>query len=163
MKLGLFPTQTALSFTKPTLHPRPLNSVVDSLKCIFFSPEILTRGSSSHIFLKLLTICLHLTYIFYWFSCTGTILSYFTKNNYISNPLQSAYRKHHSTESALLKVHNDIIISMDKGEVTALTLLDLSDAFDTIDHATITERLSELKTLFQMKSHSHLELHRALC
>ena len=53
------------------------------------------------------------------------------KNNHLCNPLQSAYRKHHSTKSALLKVHNDIIISMDKGEVTALTLLDLSAAFDT--------------------------------
>ena len=58
------------------------------------------------------------------------------KNNHLSNSLQSAYRKHHSTESALLKVHNDIIISMDKGEVTALTLLDVSAAFDTIDYAT---------------------------
>ena len=65
------------------------------------------------------------------------------KNNHLSNPLQSAYRKHHSTESALLKVHNDIIISMDKGEVTALTLLDLSAAFDTIDHTTLTDRLSD--------------------
>ena len=65
------------------------------------------------------------------------------KNNHLSNPLQSAYRKHHSTESALLKVHNDIIISMDKGEVTAITLLDLSAAFDTIDHATLTDRLSD--------------------
>ena len=65
------------------------------------------------------------------------------KNNHLSNPLQSAYRKHHSTESALLKVHNDINISMDKGEVTALTLLDLSAAFDTIDHATLTDRLSD--------------------
>ena len=65
------------------------------------------------------------------------------KNNHLCNPLQSAYRKHHSTESALLKVHNDIIISMDKGEVTALTLLDLSAAFDTIDHATLTDRLSD--------------------
>ena len=65
------------------------------------------------------------------------------KNNHLSNPLQSAYRKHHSTESALLKVQSDIIISMDKGEVTALTLLDLSDAFDTIDHATLTDRLSD--------------------
>ena len=64
------------------------------------------------------------------------------KNNHLSNPLQSAYRKHHSTGSALLKVHNYIIISMDKGEVTALTLLDLSAAFDTIDHATLTDRLS---------------------
>ena len=59
------------------------------------------------------------------------------KNNHLSNPIQSAYRKHHSTESALLKVHNDIIISMDKGEVTALTLLSLSVASDTVDHATL--------------------------
>ena len=65
------------------------------------------------------------------------------KNNHLSNPLQTAYRKHHSTESALLKVHNDIIISMDKGEVTALTLLDLSTAFDIINHATIKDRLSD--------------------
>ena len=65
------------------------------------------------------------------------------KNNHVCNPLQSAYRKQHSTESALLKVHNDIIISMDKGEVTALTLLDLSAAFNTIDHATLTDRLSD--------------------
>ena len=65
------------------------------------------------------------------------------KNNHLSNPLQSAYRKHHSTESALLKVHNDIIMSMDKGEVTALTLIDFSAAFDTIDHATLTDRLSD--------------------
>ena len=65
------------------------------------------------------------------------------KNNHLSNPLQSSSRKHHSTESALLKVHNDIIISMDKGEVTALTLLDLSAPFDTIDHATLTDRFSD--------------------
>ena len=65
------------------------------------------------------------------------------KNNHLSNPLQSAYRKHHSTESALLKVRNDIIISMYKGEVTALTLLDVSAAFDTIDHVTLTDRLSD--------------------
>ena len=63
------------------------------------------------------------------------------KNNHLSNPLQSAYRKHHSTESALLKVHNDIKIRMDKGEVTDLTSLDLSAAFDTIDHATLTDWL----------------------
>ena len=46
------------------------------------------------------------------------------KNNHLSNLLQSAYRKHHSTVSAPLKVHNDIKIRMDKGEVTDLTLLD---------------------------------------
>ena len=63
------------------------------------------------------------------------------KHNHLSDLLQSAYRKHHSTESALLKVNSDI--SMDKGEVTAMTLLDLSVAFDTIDHATLPNRLSD--------------------
>ena len=57
--------------------------------------------------------------------------------------MQSAYRKFHSTETALLRVHNDISVSLDKGHVTALTLLDLSAAFDTIDHNTLTSRLAE--------------------
>ena len=48
------------------------------------------------------------------------------KNNHLSNPLQSANRKHLSTVSALLKVRSDIIVSMDKGEVTALALHDLT-------------------------------------
>ena len=55
------------------------------------------------------------------------------------------------TESALLKVHNDIIIRMHKGEVTALTLLDLSAAFDTIDHATLTVFLIGMEYLARPK------------
>ena len=47
-------------------------------------------------------------------------------------PMQSAYRKFHSTETALLRVHNDISVSIDKGHVTALTLLDLSAPLSTI-------------------------------
>ena len=85
----------------------------------------------------------NLSFIFKILEKIANRLQAHIKNNHLCNPLQSAYRKHHSTESALLKVHNDIIISMDKGEVTALTLLDLSVAFDTIDHATLTDRLSD--------------------
>ena len=55
---------------------------------------------------------------------------------------QSAYRKHRSTESALLNIHNDILLNMAKGSVTALTLLDLSAAFDTIDHTIFLDRLN---------------------
>ena len=60
-----------------------------------------------------------------------------------SNQYQSAYRKFHSTETALLKIHNDILASMDAGKVTALTLLDLSAAFDTIDHTILLSRLDD--------------------
>ena len=42
--------------------------------------------------------------------------------------LQSAYCTGHSTETALPKVHNDILLSMDKNRVTLLVLLDLSAA-----------------------------------
>jgi exonuclease III len=56
-------------------------------------------------------------------------------------PFQSAYRKFHSTETALLTVHNDILVAMDKGKVTALVMLDLSAAFDTVDHSILIQRL----------------------
>ena len=55
--------------------------------------------------------------------------------------LQSAYRKFHSSETALLYVQNDILSSLDAGHSTALLLLDLSAAFDTIDHSILTHRL----------------------
>ena len=61
----------------------------------------------------------------------------------LMNAFQSAYRKH-STESVLLSIHNDILLNMAKGSVTALTLLDLSAAFDTIDHTILLDRLNVL-------------------
>ena len=55
--------------------------------------------------------------------------------------LQSAYRKHHSTESALLRVSNDILRTLDSQGEVILVLLDLSAAFDTIDHHLLLTRL----------------------
>ena len=62
-------------------------------------------------------------------------------NNNLFPKLQSAYRQHHSTETALFKVKNDILMSMDKGHVTLLVLLDLRSAFDTVDHRILLNRL----------------------
>ena len=61
--------------------------------------------------------------------------------HHLSNDLKSAYKRFHSIETALLKIHNDIVDNMDKGKVTALTLLDLSAAFNAIDHVILLQRL----------------------
>ena len=61
---------------------------------------------------------------------------YLSSNN-LFPVYQSAYRHHHSTETALLKVVNDILLNMDKQRVTLLLLVDLSAAFDTVEHDTL--------------------------
>ena len=61
-------------------------------------------------------------------------LFHFLNDNKLLSPNQSAYRAGHSTETALIKVVNDILLSLDQGNVSILMLLDLSSAFDTIDH-----------------------------
>ena len=54
---------------------------------------------------------------------------------------QSVYRKKHSTETALVRVTDDIKLSLDNKKGTLLMLLDLSAAFDTIDHRSLLSRL----------------------
>ena len=54
---------------------------------------------------------------------------------------QSAYKRFHSTETALLKVHNDILVALDERQAVFLLLLDLSAAFDTVNHSTLLSRL----------------------
>ena len=58
------------------------------------------------------------------------------------SPFQSAYRKFHSTETALLSIQNDLLLAIDHRKLSALVLLDLSAAFDTIDHQVLLTRLS---------------------
>ena len=64
--------------------------------------------------------------------------------NNLYDSLQSAYRSQHSTETAILKIHNDIIEGLDASKCTVLSSLDLSAAFDTVDHTICIRRLSHL-------------------
>ena len=55
----------------------------------------------------------------------------------------SAYRAQHSTETALVHLYNDMMTTVDRGEVGALVLLDMSAAFDTIDHRIMLDVLQQ--------------------
>ena len=61
----------------------------------------------------------------------------------LCSSLQSAYQSHHSTETALISIVNDMCEAADDGCATVLVVLDLSAAFDNMDHAVLLSRLSD--------------------
>ena len=71
----------------------------------------------------------------------------------LDNPYQSAYKTGHSTETALLSIKNEVHLSLSRGEPTDLVLLDLSAAFDTINHSTL---LHCLQTWFDIGGSVHI-------
>ena len=58
------------------------------------------------------------------------------------NSAQSAYRRHHSTEMALLRTMDAVYRAADRGEATLIVVLDISAALDTIDHTILLNRLN---------------------
>ena len=67
--------------------------------------------------------------------------AYLVANNLLPT-FQSGFRRAHSTESAVLRVMSDIYSAIDKGQVALLSLLDVTAAFDTVDHGIMLKRLS---------------------
>ncbi|PFX26452.1 putative RNA-directed DNA polymerase from transposon BS [Stylophora pistillata] len=62
--------------------------------------------------------------------------------NEIGELYQSAYKSNHNTETALIRVHNDIAMAIDQRNSAILVLFDVSAAFDTVDHGLLLSRLS---------------------
>ena len=79
------------------------------------------------------------------------IIEYLHKKS-LQDPKQSAYRKNHSTTTALLKITDDIYNALDDGELTLLVLLDYSKAFDTINHRILFAKLKALGFTFEAVS-----------
>ena len=73
--------------------------------------------------------------------CASSLIIEHTEKHELSEPLQSAYRRQHSTETALACVHNDILCALDDQKAVLLLMLDLSAAFDTMDHEIMLHRL----------------------
>ena len=71
-------------------------------------------------------------------------VSFFLNHNNLLNPKQSGFRLAHSTTTALAQVTNDLYQNMDQGEVTCLTLLDFSKAFDLVNHTILIRKLQSL-------------------
>ena len=79
-------------------------------------------------------------------------LAEYLDNNNLMRSNQSAYRRSHSTETALTAVFSDIISELDRGNLVLFSMLDLSAAFDCVDHDII---LSRLDTSYGIRSTSH--------
>ena len=66
--------------------------------------------------------------------------------------MQSAYREFHSTETALLRIQHDLLPSLDKKQCAFMVTLDLSAAFDTVNHQRLHDRLY---TTYGIRGNAH--------
>src|SRR6218665_2636746 len=120
LSTSTFPMQFKDSVIKPLLKKPSLDKVLLSNYRPISNPSFLSKLSER-------VVLSHLK-------------GYLTSNNLL-NPYQSAYTKHHSTETLLTSLHNKLAMTIGHQQISCLCLLDISAAFDTIDHTILTHRL----------------------
>ncbi len=117
---GTFPNSLKTAVVKPLLKKRNLdNTILSNYRPISNLPFI------SKIIEKVVF---------------NQLNNYLNSNGYLDN-FQSGFRVHHSTETVLIKIINDIRFNSDSGKISVLVRLGLSAAFDTVDHNIRLERL----------------------
>jgi len=122
LRKGLFPAQFKEAFITPVLKKPGL----DATNASSYRPI-----SNLSVLSKLLERLV-----------AGQLMEYLSLA-VILPPLQSGFRQGYSTETAVLRVLSDILQAVDSGDLAALVLLDLSAAFDTVDHYILLERLQQ--------------------
>ena len=70
-------------------------------------------------------------------------MSCYLESRLLLNPLQTGFRSGHSTQTALLKLTDDIRLGINRKRVTLLLLFDFSKAFDSVCHVTLLQKLLE--------------------
>ena len=121
MQTGIFPDSLKETWVKPLLKKITLNLIDKNyhpISNLQFSGKIIKQAVTDHL------------------------TEHITANS-LMKPMQSTYHINHSTESALIKVKSDILSALDKQEVVCLVLLDLSAAFDIVDHTILPSLLEE--------------------
>ena len=77
-------------------------------------------------------------------------LNNYLMNNNLHENFQSAYKVHHSNETVMAKVQDDILHAIDSNKAVVLLMLDLSAAFDTLSHEILLDRLSQRKWYYRV-------------
>ncbi len=78
--------------------------------------------------------------------------------SFLLKKLYLCFRPRHINETALVKITNDLLLASDKGCISLLVLLDLSAAFDTIDHDILTDRLQNYTGIQRWKEYKNIAL-----
>ena len=116
--------------------------VPTSLKCSIISPRLKKSTLSSSEFNNFRPIA-NLSYVSKVLERAAVLqLQEHLEIHTLHAPSQSAYRKGYSVETATVRVHNDVTQALDRQEEVIIVLIDFSSAFDTIDHATLFNRLT---------------------